>query len=210
MPSPLSRFFQQHASALPEPSQLSYHLPAWVRFDLQGVLSPDDTDYFAQVLHRASTLFEASFSPTDEVLLVYQEPRYKRSRIRSRNYLFRQLGIGKSDLTFRKTWVPNNPEAYHEGHWVQAFFSTAAARVPHRALLAAISHLDFPAPGRPTIRGLLYFFNQTRGLIFYMYDDRGLVISSDSPETIRPFYQHYNDWILDYDRKQIDALFVNS
>lgn len=36
MSSPLSRFFQQYASALPEPRQLSYQLPAWIRFDLPG------------------------------------------------------------------------------------------------------------------------------------------------------------------------------
>ncbi len=118
MNSPLTRFFQQHATNPPDARLLSYHLPAWIRFDLQGALSPDDAGYFAQVLHRASTLFEAAFDPTDEVLLVYQEPLYKRSRIRSRNYLFRQLGIGRPDLTFRKTWVPNNPSTYHEGHWV--------------------------------------------------------------------------------------------
>ncbi|MFD2786797.1 DUF3885 domain-containing protein [Hymenobacter rubripertinctus] len=210
MPSSLTHFFQQHATSPPSSYLLSYHLPVWIRFDLQGALSPDDAGYFLQVEHRAIALFEAAFAPTDEVLLVYQEPRYKRSRIRTRNYLFRQLGIGKSDLTFRKSWVPNNAATYHEGHWIQAFFSTTAARIPHRALLAAISRLDFPAPGRPTIRGPLYFFNQTRGLIFYMYDDRGLVISSTSPETVWPFYQNYNDWILDYDRRKIDELFINS
>ncbi len=41
-----------------------------------------------------------------------------------------------------------------------------------------------------------------------MYDDRGLVISSTSPETVRPLYQNYNDWILDYDRAAIDTLFA--
>jgi len=208
MAAPLARFFQHHATKLPNPRLLHYELPAWIRFDLQGPLSPDDAGYFAQVSHRAATLFAAAFAPTDEVLLVYQESRYKRHRIRSNGYLFRQLGVRKTDLAFRKTWVPHNPATYHEGCWVQALFSTTAACIPHRALLAAISYQDLPTLALPTIRGLLYFFNQTRGLIFYMYDDRGLVISSAMPATIRFIQQHCNGWILDYDRVAIDALFA--
>ncbi|AHJ96462.1 DUF3885 domain-containing protein [Hymenobacter swuensis] len=207
MSSPLTQFFQQHATNSPDSRLLSYHLPAWIRFDLQVLLSPDDTGYFAQVLHRATTLFEAAFAPTDEVLLVYQEHRYKRHRIHSSGYLFRQLGIHKHDVTFRNRRAIANPETYHEGRWSEALYSTVAAQIPHRTLLAAISHLDFPDQNRQTLHGQLYFFNQTRGLIFFMYDDRGLVISSNSPETIRPLYQKYNDWILDYDRTTIDALF---
>lgn len=208
MASALTRFFQQHATNPPDSRLLSYHLPAWIRFDLQGPLSPDDTGYFAQVLHRATTLFEAAFAPTDEVLLVYQEHRYKRHRIHSSGYLFRQLGIHKHDVTFRNRRAIANPETYHEGRWSQALYSTTTAQIPHRALLAAISHLDFPDQNRQALHGQLYFFNQTRGLIFFMYDDRGLVISSAKPATIRSIHQLYNGWILDYDRPAIDALFA--
>lgn len=204
----LARFFQQHSTTPPDSRLLSYHLPIWIRFDLQGLLSSNDVGYFDQVIHRATTLFEAAFEPTDEVLLVYQEHRYKRRRIRSNGYLFQQLGIRKSDVTFRNRQAIPSPETYHEGRWSQVFHSTVASQIPHQALLAAISYQDFPTQNRVAIHGQLYFFNQTRGLIFCMYDDRGLVISSNTPETTRPLYQEYNNWILDYDRKIIDALFA--
>lgn len=37
-----------------------------------------------------------------------------------------------------------------------------------------------------------------------MYDDRGLDIISTDQETLRLIYKKHNDWILDYDREQID------
>ena len=40
-----------------------------------------------------------------------------------------------------------------------------------------------------------------------MYDDRGLDIVSADNETLRPIYNKHNDWILDYDREQIDRQF---
>ena len=207
MSSLLARFFQQHSTKPLDSCLLYYELPAWTRFDLQGNLAPDNAGYFAQVLHRASTLFKAAFAPTDEVLLVYQEHRYKRHRIRSNGYLFRQLGIRKRDVAFRNRQAIANTETYHEGRWSEAFYSTTAAKIPHRALLAAISYQDFPNQDKTAIHGLLYFFNQTRGLIFYMYDDRGILISSNTTETSRPLYQEYNHWILKYERTATDALF---
>ncbi|RSK42505.1 DUF3885 domain-containing protein [Hymenobacter perfusus] len=191
MPSPLAQFLQQHATKPLDTRLLYYELPTWIRFDLQGTLSPDDAGYFAQVLHRASTLFEAAFAPTDEVLLVYQKHLYKRHRIRSNSYLFQQMGIGKRDITFRNWRAIPNPKWYSEGRWNEALYSTAAAQIPHQALLAAISYQDFPDQNKTAIHGRLHFFNRTRGLIFFMYDDRGLLISSNTPETTRPLYQEY-------------------
>ncbi|MDU0371686.1 DUF3885 domain-containing protein [Hymenobacter endophyticus] len=210
MSSPLTQFFQQHATKPLDSRLLYYELPAWIRFDLQGSLAPDEAGYFAQVSHRAATLFTAAFAPTDEVLLVYQEHRYKRYRIRSKSYLFRQLDIYKQDVTFQKRWAIPNQLAYHEGRWTQAFYTTLAAQIPYQALLEAISYQDFPNQNKAAIHGPLYFFNQTTGLIFFMYDDRGILISSNTPETTRPLYQEYNDWILDYDRATIDTTFATT
>ncbi|WP_107725103.1 DUF3885 domain-containing protein [Desmospora activa] len=43
-----------------------------------------------------------------------------------------------------------------------------------------------------------------------MYDDRGLDIVANKIETLRDCYLNYNDWILDYDRQRIDAVFADS
>ena len=40
-----------------------------------------------------------------------------------------------------------------------------------------------------------------------MYDDRGLDIISADKEILGPIYKKQKDWILDYDREQIDKQF---
>lgn len=40
-----------------------------------------------------------------------------------------------------------------------------------------------------------------------MYDDRGLDLISADKESLRSFYEKYNDWILDNDREKIQKQF---
>ncbi len=47
----------------------------------------------------------------------------------------------------------------------------------------------------------------TKDTIFHGYDDRGCDLLATSPDSIREFYEEYNDWILDYDRDNIDKIF---
>jgi hypothetical protein len=41
-----------------------------------------------------------------------------------------------------------------------------------------------------------------------MYDDRGCLVFADHPSRIVHLYRKYNDWIVDYWRDTIDALFA--
>lgn len=50
----------------------------------------------------------------------------------------------------------------------------------------------------------IYFININRSIIFHIYDDRRLEIISTNKEEIRPIYEEYSKWILDYDRDLID------
>jgi len=52
-----------------------------------------------------------------------------------------------------------------------------------------------------------YFVNIDKKLILHMYDDRGLDIVSADREALVSIYKKHNDWILDYDREQIDKQF---
>lgn len=40
-----------------------------------------------------------------------------------------------------------------------------------------------------------------------MYDDRGLDVVAKNKENLQKLYVMFNNWILDYDRKQIDETF---
>ncbi|WP_308722225.1 DUF3885 domain-containing protein [Paenibacillus polysaccharolyticus] len=54
----------------------------------------------------------------------------------------------------------------------------------------------------------IYFIDQQSQLVFHIYD-RGLDIVSPTKEVLVYLYKEFNDWILDYDRKEIDKVFKN-
>ncbi|WP_145053127.1 DUF3885 domain-containing protein [Paenibacillus xylanexedens] len=53
----------------------------------------------------------------------------------------------------------------------------------------------------------IYFIDPQSQLVFHIYDDRGLDIVSPTKEALLYLYKEFNDWILDYDRKEIDKIF---
>lgn len=54
----------------------------------------------------------------------------------------------------------------------------------------------------------VYFSNTHHFLLFHLYDDRGADLVAANRKLLRPIYEKYNDWILDYDRAKIDGVFA--
>ncbi|WRP07211.1 DUF3885 domain-containing protein [Rossellomorea aquimaris] len=83
--------------------------------------------------------------------------------------------------------------------------------IRYQQLLMAISYEDFPHPTQ-LLKGSqhagidIYFVNVTRKMIFHLYDDRGCDVIASDKEDLRSLYREFNDWILDYDRVQIDNM----
>ncbi|MBX0292078.1 DUF3885 domain-containing protein [Hymenobacter sp. HSC-4F20] len=205
MASPLTRFLQQHYPSLRLSSPLFYSWPFGLRFDLQHEhLSTSEDAYFQEVVRRASLLFQATFASNDPVVVVHQEWRHKRPRIRNSNYLLQQLSIPKAAIHFQRI---ANPYSYGSTKWMRAHFSLSASQVPYPSIFAAIGNQDF-GNRKPVLHGDTFFLNQRTSLIFYMYDDRGLDIIGPDVASLRYLYEEFNELILDYDRPQIDALFA--
>lgn len=72
-------------------------------------------------------------------------------------------------------------------------------------LLKAICNQDLGL--KPRISHSVYFININRKTIFQVYDDRGCDLLATSPAAIKDIYKKHNDWILDYDRAEIDKVF---
>jgi hypothetical protein len=53
----------------------------------------------------------------------------------------------------------------------------------------------------------VFFINTENQVIFYLYDDRGLDIVAKEKRVLSDLYHRYNDWILVYDRREIDQVF---
>lgn len=171
--------------------------------------------YFIEVNKRATTLFESAFDNSDRLFLVFMEHKYKRKRIRSSNYVFGQIaGLKTTEIHYFKEYQLYEPGDKSDIYNV-ALLELTPDRINYKNILAAIGNTDFP-PRQPRLdnNGFLsskeiYFANIEKRLIFNMYDDRGLDIIAADKETLRPIYMTFNNWILDYDRKNIDKQFEN-
>ena len=53
----------------------------------------------------------------------------------------------------------------------------------------------------------VYFADSYNSILFYLYDDRGADLVAADKELLRPSYEKFNSWILDYDREKIAAIF---
>ncbi|AQZ47980.1 hypothetical protein ERICIV_01733 [Paenibacillus larvae subsp. larvae] len=59
------------------------------------------------------------------------------------------------------------------------------------------------------VYGDIYLINSKKHVIYDLYDDRGLDIISCYKESLYKLYTDYNNWILEYDRKRIDKIFLS-
>ena len=203
------QFLEENFRGLIIKAPLFFNWDNALRFDLQ-VGETNTDEYFQEVERRAIALFEAAFKPEERIYLVLQERTDKRGKIRFSNYCFKQIkGLTKEELTYFKVHRLYEP-ADKTDIWNVAVAKLTTDRVNYRNILAAISVVDFP-PRQPRLdsRGFLthkevFFMNIDRKLIYYMYDDRGLDIVAKNRETLLPIYNGFNDWILEYNREQID------
>lgn len=183
-----------------------------LRFDLQDG-EVDTDDYFEEVFMRSTSLFQEAFDPSDSVFFVLMDYKYKRAKIRSGNFCFRQirdLSTHKiSYLREHKLYDPNNSLDVRN----VAVIKSDVERIDYKNILKAIGNTDFP-PRNPRLdkNGVLtskeiFFINIDRKLIFNMYDDRGLDIIASDVEQLRPIYNKYDSWLLESNRGKMDSLF---
>ena len=191
---------------------LFYSWDYGLRFDLQ--VGETNTDqYFNEVVRRSATLFEIAFDSLDSVYFVLMDREFKRNKIRFSNYAFRQLsGLLKSEISYTKATNLYYPNDKFDKRNI-AIIKLSPDRINFRNILTAIAHSDFP-PRKPRLDELgmftakeVYFVNIDKKLVFNMYDDRGLDIISSDIETLRPIYTKYKNWLLEYDKKQMDKIF---
>lgn len=62
--------------------------------------------------------------------------------------------------------------------------------------------------GISALTSSVYFANTEAAYLYHVYDDRGADLAAERKETLYPIYQNFNQWILDYNREEIDNLFA--
>ena len=102
------------------------------------------------------------------------------------------------------------PEDDEEGTYSTHRFSLKCkvSDFNYSPMLKAICNQDMGV--RPSIFHRIYFINVSKNTIFHIYDDRGCDLLANSLDAIRGNFEEYNEWILDYDRDEIDNIFKKS
>lgn len=206
----LNKFMAENFKDLVLESPLFYKWNLALRFDLQpnseGTVSPWMDEYFNFVQNRAISLFEGAFSNDDDMFIVFTRyRRHKRSKIRRWNLAFKCISnLSKNEINYDR--VTNS---YHDGEWGHFYnrvvIKTNFNRIDYKLLVKAISHKDF-GRRKPRFALDIFFININKKAIFYQYDDRGLDYLASDYATIYPFYKKFDEWILEYDRAEIESI----
>lgn len=206
----LQNYLQNKFPGLELSSPLFYSWKPGIRFELginesSGSIH-ENPFYLPQVYRRAIDLFEALHTPEDELYLVVdvqeygQMPRQK-ARIFAK-YVKDTAVLYRLQHEHRTTVFPEEDDLLHTHRFS---LRCQTSDIKYAALLKAVCNQDMSI--RPSIHHPVYFVNQTKGTIFYVYDDRGCDLLATDTEAIRWMFEEYTDWILDYDREEIDRTF---
>jgi Domain of unknown function (DUF3885) len=187
-----------------------------LRFELNANHWPNVN--WEAVLQRASTLYEAVFSPGDWGFIVsghefeFEPKRHAPGKMPEfRNSVFalsRKYSLGLHGVAGRRrltTYQDHDTRIISTYRWAEI----EARRIGYRDILRAVMHMDFPSR-RPRIADRVYFVNRTRDIILHMYDDRGMDLIAPSVDHLRPIYERHKDWVLNYDRSSIAQMFEHA
>lgn len=191
---------------------LFYSWNIGIRFEL-GVDYDRDNDYenspyIQGVYKRAITLFKSLHAHNDDMYIVVDvndhADGYKhKSKTFPRYIKEKSVLYGLNQKTIPYIFPDDDDEGTYKTHRFTLKCKTSDLK--YIPMLKAICNNDIGI--KPSIFNRVYFISINRKTIFHVYDDRGCDLLATTPETIRDVYDKYNDWILDYDRNEIDEIF---
>jgi Domain of unknown function (DUF3885) len=193
---------------------LFYDWETGIRFELgvnyDWTCAYNNSPYLQGVYKRAITLFKAVHALQDEMYIVVDVNDYGDGKtFKHKINTFAPYVKEKSILYgLKHKIIPYIfPEDDEEGKYKTNRFvlKCTPSDFNYAAMLKAICNHDMGI--KPRIFHRVYFINMNRGSVFHVYDDRGCDLIASLPELIRDIYHEYNDWILDYDRAEIDKVF---
>ena len=197
---------------------LFYSWSVGIRFELgfQNIWLDDkqtkiNEHYFTEALNRAVAIFDFIFKYNDEIMFVYQQFSDGRKSIGKNNFYLQQIkNLEDKELEFSDVRESKDDNRFEKKSYCLKRFSVKVSKkdINYKAILEASINSDFTIRNKRFIpHGDCYFINISNDSIFHLYDDRGVDIVSTHPNNLKALYKKYNEWILDYDREMIDAIF---
>lgn len=187
------------------PQALFYNFDIALRFELS--LDGDWPTRILQAHRRARTIFDALSTPAHQWVPIFAAygPSREACAARFSADLLQTYGIPSSRLSH--LWSEDDPIDEVDG-WPRHFFALSPAPSIDACLLAAVSS-DCPTLVMP-FAGLPYFVDFESEIIVWTYDDRGVDVVATHPTHLKPLYDRFNDWLLEYDRARMDGAFLDN
>ncbi len=188
-----------------------------IRFELGGEGNSNTLKRINQATERGIEIYKQAIGENEIIILIEE---WEDSWIREKppvNYLHKLLNnhnLKRIKGPFQRTYFENNSEGKKiEKNFedkLECDLSIGKIKLSlneAELIIKGIASLEMGE--EPFITQRVYFFEPKTQIGFNIYDDRGCDIWSNSLEIIKPIYENLNSWILDYNRKEINEMFVN-
>ena len=185
------------------PAAVFYSVPVGIRFEIGGneeiyLTEPQgkrlNSIYLENALNRAKNLF-------------YDLPCYP-NILRIDNYpeedniieeIFLQTGLGNPDEVVKGKYTDEENTVEH------LYWDLTKHNCRPSKLLLEIIKGDIG--GFSCLCSNVYFMDTQKQLLYHLYDNRGADIVAADKNLLLPIYEKYKDWILEYDRADIERIF---
>lgn len=178
---------------------LFYRYSDALRFELS--IDGSMLDMFFQAFSRAERLVEAIFPSADDLhVCVRQYCTSSAFSVRPLLVELQDIGVlPPPDREFRIVQEPGDEES------TRAYLAFPIQRKHLRPLLWGAIASDLGIS--PSIGCKVYLYSLSCGILVHPYDDRGMDVIGRNRKMLGELYKNYNTWLLDYDRKRMDAVY---
>lgn len=191
------------------PHALFYEWEHTLRFELGGedVPTARPLKRFNQALHRAHTIAEALFKDTEDLWLLTsyygEKPRFKKHL-----KPLKHCGLAPANV------IHLGAVAQHDTDYIAEFGCDQfrfwdTIQLTEKSQLQEVLWLALGAELgiRPRLVTDVYFVDFAQNLVLHPYDDRGMDVAATNKDALIPLYHTFGDWLLEWNRPEIQAHF---
>lgn len=177
---------------------LFYADPGAIRIELG--IGDDRLAYHSAAVHRATTVLEWLFRDADDAVLCltmfcYGAP-YEQRALRA---LYREL----RDLNLPRP----GRGGVHVVPGTEPLLLIMTPLAPENFDRVAWGAVSYGLGMGPSLCARVRVLSPEAGLIASIYDDRGMDVAGPNVGRMRECYMKFHDWLLDYDRAEMDRRF---
>jgi hypothetical protein len=190
-----------------------YNAPIGIRFEIggeediylnesHGKFKPNP-EYISAAVNRSQTIYTHLPAPPD-LLRINVYPNEKASAQEIAASICKATEMPQPHEQVLENFGPN--EEGEKIPQLQLYWNIGKIAFSPDKIFREIARADIG--GYSELTSNVYFANIRTSVLFHMYDDRGADLVAADREMIRPLFEQYNRWILEYDRDRINQTFA--